>query len=91
MDVQGIQNHWRRRLHQAAVASGDSPASEQVLAVFTPVELQEAIANGAPHIEIQQHMALSTLRLRALRNSELTAVLGGVPSTVLSIQVRCSY
>lgn len=61
--------------------------AEEVLAVSTPVELQRAIENGSPHIQIRSHMALSALPLLPLTNSALTAVLGGIPSTVLSIQV----
>lgn len=87
-DMQDMHSTFTRRLHQNEQGSAGSGASEQVLAVFTPVELQQAIEDGVTHIEIQQHMALSTLPLRGLRNSELTAVLGGVPSSVLSIQVR---
>eukprot|EP00892_Ulva_mutabilis_P005951 jgi/Ulvmu1/3728/UM173_0001.1 len=82
----------RRQLNQQDdLAQISGPGSlEHVLAVTSPVELQEAIENGVAHIEIQSHMALSTLPLRPLRQSALTAVLGGVPGTVLSIQGNCT-
>lgn len=79
-----------RRLLQAAEVQDDSAGPPRILTVFNPGELQDAIEDGVEHIEIQQHMALSTLRLRELRDSELTAVLGGVPRSTLTIKARLS-
>ena len=86
-DSQELHIESRRHLHQQDQTNDDASASGRVLAVSTAVELQEAIENGVAHIQIHSHMALSTLPLRPLRESTLTAVLGGVPSTVLSIEV----
>lgn len=54
-----------------------------VVVVTTAEGLQEAVASGAEHIEIQRHLDLTTL---PLVNSML---LGEVPRTLKSIRVRC--
>jgi hypothetical protein len=56
---------------------------DQVTVVTTAQELQEAVVAGKPHIEIQDHLDLTSLEL-----SNGPGLLGKIPSTTKSIRVR---
>lgn len=68
-------------------ATGEAGEAEAVTVVVTPQELQRAVVAGAPHIEIQAHLDLTTLPL--LLNGRLLGTDAGVlPASVKSITVR---
>lgn len=74
---------------QTLQADDSAPEEEQevdVTVVTTPEALQAAVVAGNAHIEIREHLNLTTLDFPGefLRNG----LLGPVPSTVKSIRVR---
>lgn len=57
--------------------------------VTTPAELQNAVAAGARHVVVQQHMDLSGLQLYVSESLSLdSSLLGSALGTTLSITVR---
>lgn len=56
-----------------------------VTPVKTALELQSAIAKGAKHIEIQEHLDLTDLQLVG------DELLGTIPATVKTIRVRFGF
>jgi hypothetical protein len=74
-----------RNLQEASDAKG----AVEVAYVSTPGELQAALAAGAPHIQIQEHLDLTTLDAFDMDTSEkYTMARLDVGSEVLSIRVR---
>lgn len=75
----------RRRLQHA------SSKAANVTVVTTAQQLQEAIAAGKEHIEIRQHLDLTTLHIVESDGKtpidEDDAILGAVPPSVKSIRV----
>lgn len=59
---------------------------EEVTVVRTAEELQAAVGAGNPHIEVQEHLDLTTL---GEHPRFFLQRLGHIPSTVRSIRVRC--
>ena len=75
-----------RRLQQDTTSTGD------VTVVTTAEGLQEAVAEGLPHIEIQAHLDLTTLDTVTCDIGECLLGVGAdgyIPSTVQSIKVCC--
>jgi hypothetical protein len=79
----------QRSLKQVADPAG-AANYEGVRYVTTPQELQAAVADGARHIQITDHLDLTTLEpSMILPNSFLPTILG-ISKSTLSIQVRSS-
>lgn len=74
-----------RRLH-------DTSPGAPVVTATTARQLQAAIVSGAEHIEIRQHLDLTTLSILESDGespvNQDDAILGAVPSSVKSIRVR---
>lgn len=75
----------RRDTSQWQPTRGLRQEDPRVLVVKTPKALQDAIASGEPHIEIQSHLDLTKLTL--LEGAYNSAILGDIGET-LSIRVR---
>ena len=58
----------------------------EVVVVTTAEQLQAAVVSGQPHIEIQDHVDLTTLEFPGEQLND--GLLGKVPPTVRSIRVR---
>eukprot|EP00892_Ulva_mutabilis_P004976 jgi/Ulvmu1/2850/UM145_0005.1 len=79
----------RRRLRDDG-----SDSAPDVTVVTTAVQLQAAVVSGAEHIEIRQHLDLTTLPIlesncrRPIEQDD--AILGAVPPSVKSIRGKCT-
>lgn len=78
--------YTQRRLLESRSASGDQ--NTEVSVVQTPEQLAAAVEEGFEHIEIQNHMSLLQLPLRASAND--TEALLVMPATIRSLTVRNS-
>lgn len=76
-------NHYRALKDGGGVAEGGPEASSNVTVVKTAQALQDAVMNGAEHIEVQAHLDLTTLKF-----ADCCDLLGKVNQTVKSIRVR---
>ena len=81
--------HGRTLLHDQGVAAGTVATAPRK--VNTPDELLQAITDGIPHIELRQHMDLSSLTLLhasgGIPHAEPHSILGELPATVQTIRV----
>ena len=74
---------WAEHLRRVARGLQQAPG---VIAVTTAEQLQAAVVAGQPHIELRDHLDLSTLDFPGEVLQE--SLLGRVPPTVRSIRVR---
>jgi hypothetical protein len=77
-----VQGHALRPV----VSRNLQQTTPQVTAVSTPQQLLTAVTRGDTHIEVRQHLDLTTVTARD--NIEDPVLLGNLPESIQSIRVR---